>query len=278
MLIIGVFLLFMNINILLKLYQSLLKIKNGSHFFVLLVIPMLVTTFLFFVDRLLFFSFYHSINAYYSNQKLLMIFLVLSFFIAIIYMILFCKATRIKKKRYIHFQDNHIYVPLSEFLWTFTWNVLTVLLTYFFLYHYFYPEYFTSLSEQIYLIMFYLSAIIWCFLSVISYTFIRQYIFCVTCINIVIHQATYDSINQLFNRAIENKIVLQGSEITVELERYIQKGLLKIRRNQSLSEIGEEDKIRLYFEQPFVKIIQNREEGLEKGFFFEKYFDDTSVI
>jgi len=94
----------------------------------------------------------------------------------------------------------------------------------------------------------------------------------------VIHQATYDSINQLFNRAIENEIVLQGSEITVELERYIQKGLLKIRRNQSLSEIGEEDKIRLYFEQPFVKIIQNREEGLEKGFFFEKYFDDTSVI
>ncbi|MBO1101698.1 hypothetical protein [Enterococcus hirae] len=94
----------------------------------------------------------------------------------------------------------------------------------------------------------------------------------------MIHQATYDSINQLFNRAIENEIVLQGSEITVELERYIQKGLLKIRRNQSLSEIGEEDKIRLYFEQPFVKIIQNREEGLEKGFFFEKYFDDTSVI
>ncbi|EMF0527823.1 hypothetical protein H7553_002238 [Enterococcus hirae] len=82
----------------------------------------------------------------------------------------------------------------------------------------------------------------------------------------------YDSINQLFNRAIENEIVLQGSEITVELERYIQKGLLKIRRNQSLSEIGEEDKIRLYFEQPFVKIIQNREEGLEKGFFFEKIF------
>ncbi|EGO8095175.1 hypothetical protein KI126_002307 [Enterococcus faecium] len=220
MLIIGVFLLFMNINILLKLYQSLLKIKNGSHFFVRLVIPMLVTTFLFFVDRLLFFSFYHSINAHYSNQKPLMMFLVLSFFIAIIYMVLFCKATRIKKKRYI----------------------------------------------------------IWCFLSVISYTFIRQYIFCVTCINIVIHQATYDSINQLFNRAIENEIVLQGSEITVELERYIQKGLLKIRRNQSLSEIGEEDKIRLYFEQPFVKIIQNREEGLEKGFFFEKYFDDTSVI
>ncbi|MBO1102853.1 hypothetical protein [Enterococcus hirae] len=94
----------------------------------------------------------------------------------------------------------------------------------------------------------------------------------------MIHQATYDSINQLFNRAIENEIVLQGSEITVKLERYIQKGLLKIRRNQSLSEIGEEDKIRLYFEQPFVKIIQNREEGLEKGFFFEKYFDDTSVI
>lgn len=262
----------MNINILLKLYQSLLKIKNGSYFFVLLVIPMLVTTFLFFVDRLLFFSFYHSINAYYSNQKPLMMFLVLSFFIAIIYMVLFCKATRIKKKRYIHFQDNHIYVPLSEFLWTFTWNVLTVLLTYFFLHHYFYPEYFTSLSEQIYLIMFYLSAIIWCFLSVISYTFIRQYIFCVTGINIVIHQATYDSINQLFNRAIENEIVLQGSEITVELERYIQKGLLKIRRNQSLSEIGEEDKIRLYFEQPFVKIIQNREEGLEKGFFLKKIF------
>ncbi|EMF0421764.1 hypothetical protein ACKO6X_002591 [Enterococcus hirae] len=88
----------------------------------------------------------------------------------------------------------------------------------------------------------------------------------------MIHQAMYDSINQLFNRAIENEIVLQGSEITVELERYIQKGLLKIRRNQSLSEIGEEDKIRLYFEQPFVKIIQNREEGLEKGFFFEKIF------
>lgn len=171
-----------------------------------------------------------------------------------------------------------MYVPLNEFLWTFTWHVLTVLLTYFFLYHSFYSEYFTPLSEQIYLIMFYLAAIIWCFLSFISHTFIRQYILCVTCINIVIHQAAYDSINQLFMRANENEIVLQGSEITIELERYIQKGLLKIRRNQSLSEIGEEDQVRLYFEQLFVKIIQNREEILEKGFFFEKYFDDTSFV
>lgn len=168
---------------------------------------MVVTTFLFFVDWLLFFSFYFSTNAYDPKPNQLILFLGLIFSVLIVYLVLFFKSTRVKKKRYIHFQEHHIYVPLIEFLWTFTWNVLTILLTYLYLYYYFYPEYLTPLSEQIPLIMACL-AIIWCFLAFISDTFIKQYIFCATCVDIVIHQATYDPIKQLLDRTTENEIVL----------------------------------------------------------------------
>ena len=46
----------------------------------------------------------------------------------------------------------------------------------------------------------------------------------------------------------------------MEIERHIENGLLQIRRNQSLYEIKEDDKVRLYFEQPFVKIVQDRKQ------------------
>lgn len=254
MLIIGVFLLFMDLNLLMKIYQNIRKIKNGGHFLVFLSLPIVFTTFIFFVDRLI---------ASVFNGNILSIQVVVA---------LFYQSIKINNKQYFYFNKINLYVPLSEFLWTFTWNLITIFLTYFFLYHYFYSDQFTPFSKQIYQGLFCVLGIIWGVLTIIFYIFIREVIFCVTCIDIINNQSAYNQIRELLNRSKHNEFVLEGSEITLEIERYIENGLLQIRRNQSLSEIKEDDKVRLYFEQPFVKIVQDRKQILEKGLFIENYF------
>ncbi|OTN94464.1 hypothetical protein A5804_002775 [Enterococcus faecium] len=287
MLIIGVFLLFMDLNLLLKIYQNIKKIKNGGHFLVFFSLPIVFTTFIFFVDRLIasVFNgnilsiqvvvdlFYKTLNiAHYSEQDPLILVIVSLFISLIAYVALFYQSIKINNKQYFYFNKINLYVPLSEFLWTFTWNLITIFLTYFFLYHYFYSDQFTPFSKQIYQELFCVLGIIWGVLTIIFYIFIREVIFCVTCIDIINNQSAYNQIRELLNRSKHNEFVLEGSEITLEIERYIENGLLQIRRNQSLSEIKEDDKVRLYFEQPFVKIVQDRKQILEKGLFIENYF------
>ena len=287
MLIIGVFLLFMDLNLLLKIYQNLKRIKNGRPFLVFLSLPIVFTTFIFFVDRLIASIlnadilsiqvvvdlFYQPLNiVHYSEQDPLILVIVSLFLSLIAYIALFYQSIKINNKRYFYFEKINLYSPLSEISRTFTWSLITVFLTYFFLYHYFYSDQFTLFSKQIYQDLFCILGILWVVLTASSYIFIREVRFCSSCIDILNNQLTYHQIRELLNRSKHNEIVLKGSEITLEIERYIENGLLQIRRNQSLSEIKEDDKVRLYFEQPLVKIVQDRKQILEKGLFIENYF------
>ncbi|EMF0094459.1 hypothetical protein O1F49_002688 [Enterococcus hirae] len=164
------------------------------------------------------------------------------------------------------------YVSLAEFSYTFIWNLQTIVLTYFFLYHHFYPDQFTSFSEQIYQDLFWIFGILWGVFSIGSYLFIREFVFCAWCMDVLNDPAAYDQLRGLLDRSKKNEIVLKTSEISLEIERWIEKGLIQIRRKQSLSEIREKDKVCFYFEPPFLKMIQDRKQIVEKGLFMENYF------
>ncbi|EMF0536151.1 hypothetical protein H6231_002476 [Enterococcus hirae] len=287
MLIIGVFLLFMDLNLLMKIYQNIKKIKNGGHFLVFFSLPIVFTTFIFFVDRLIasVFNgnilsiqvvvdlFYKPLNiAHYSEQDPLILVIVSLFLSLIAYVALFYQSIKINKKRYFYFQKMDCYVSLAEFSYTFIWNLQTIVLTYFFLYHHFYPDQFTSFSEQIYQDLFWIFGILWGVFSIGSYLFIREFVFCAWCMDVLNDPAAYDQLRGLLDRSKKNEIVLKTSEISLEIERWIEKGLIQIRRKQSLSEIREKDKVCFYFDPPFLKMIQDRKQIVEKGLFMENYF------
>lgn len=261
----------MNQNIVMKIYQYMVKIKPRRSFFISLSLLVVVTMFVFFVDRLIFIHLHEDIG-YYPNQNPLILVIVSLFFLFIVCIALLYQSIKINKKRYFYFQKMDCYVSLAEFSYTFIWNLQTIVLTYFFLYHHFYPDQFTPFSEQIYQDLFWIFGILWGVFSIGSYLFIREFVFCVCCMDVLNDPAAYDQLRELLDRFKKNEIVLKTSEISLEIEGCIEKGLIQIRRKQSLSEIREKDKVCFYFESPFLKMIQDRKQIVEKGLFMENYF------
>lgn len=274
------------VSILIKIYDSLKKSKVGIALLLILAILIATTVMVFGLSKIIYhiadrpvlllteviYLVYELLRAPYPLEYDPYISLIVSLFIMLIgYVSLVLMTEKKGEKRYFLFKESHIYVNLSEMKQFYIFISLTIGLTYFSLYYYSFPLSFDSERIQIFLWLGIVLGILWILLAVQQYIFIFEFLFCYNSLAAIRNK---HFCNRLCN-SLENdgEFKLSEAGVNTDFRDCVEKKLIKIVNDDSLSNLKSNSKVYIHFIKPFDQICKDRENILSDGLFLDYYFE-----